>query len=136
MMRAAWVVAIGLGATFSASVALGQTPAQGPADTPRRFFAAPGYYGMAWGTPSFGYPRTYSEFSSPYSSGFAAGYAPYGLLPGPFGVAMWRPGFSTPGYTYGASYYSTFSYPPDAAAPIAPVGAYAPSLGPGPYYPR
>jgi hypothetical protein len=135
-MRARSILAMMMGLALTPGVLPAQTRAVGPPDTPRRFYAAPGNYGMAYGTPSFGYPRTYSEFSSPYASGFAAGYAPYGLLPGPFGVAMWRPGFSTPGYVYGASFYSTFSYPPDAAAPIAPIGAYAPSLGPGPYFPR
>src|SRR5438128_1819922 len=60
------------------------------------YFAAPGYYGMAFGSPSVGQPRTYTAFSSPYGLGYGYGYAPYGLLPGRYGVGLWRPGFVTP----------------------------------------
>lgn len=132
MMRILGTLTIALAA---ASTARAQAPAQGPADTPRRFYAAPGYYGMAWGVPSYGYVRTYSSFSSPYGGGYGGGYAPSAILPGPYGAAMWRPGIAGPGFGYGASYY-TFSHPADPNAPVAPVGAYAPSLGPGPYFPR
>jgi hypothetical protein len=96
------------------------------------YFAAPGYYGMAFGSPSLGLTRTYTTFSSPYGLGYGYGYAPYGLLPGRYGVGLWRPGFVTPGYLYGASYYRTFPVPYSSVVtgPTAPIGYYAPGFGP------
>jgi hypothetical protein len=104
-----------------------------PRGAPSVYYQPPGFYGMAYGTPSFGYPRTYSNFSSPYGAGYAYGYAPYGLVPGQFGTELWRPGVSVPGYVYGSSYYYTFSYPARVYAPQPPVGIYAPGFGP-PFY--
>ena len=103
------------------------------------YYAAPGLYGMMLGTPSYGSVRTFSEFSSPYGGGYGYGYAPNGLLPGRYGVGLWRPGFVAPGYVYGASYYSyrTFPVPYGAGTPPLPpppVGAYAPGYGPSPMY--
>lgn len=102
------------------------------------YFAAPGLYGMSFGSPSVGMTRTYSAYSSPYGGGYGYGYAPYGLLPGRYGVGLWRPGFVAPGYAYGGSYYSTFSIPASlSAVPLQappPVGVYAPGFGPGSYY--
>jgi len=105
------------------------------ASTPYRmnaYFAAPGLYGMAYGSPSAGMPRTYTSFSSPYGPGYGYGYAPYGLLPGRYGVGLWRPGFATPGYVYGGSYYWTFPVPYSSTpvGPTPPVGLYAPGFGP------
>jgi len=99
-------------------------------------FAAPGYYGTSYGSPSFGMPRTYSEFSSPYGAGYGYGLAPYGLPPGKFGVGLWRPGFVAPGYGYGASYYQTYSVPYTTATGFngPPMGVYAPGFGPSSYY--
>src|SRR4051794_34502004 len=96
------------------------------------YYAAPGYYGMAYGSMSAGVPRTYTTFASPYGSGYGYGYAPYGLLPGRYGVGLWRPGFVTPGYVFGASYYRTFPVPYASGAPDspAPIGLYAPGFGP------
>src|SRR4051812_29585362 len=95
------------------------------------YLAAPGYYGMAYGSMSVGVPRTYTTFSSPYGPGYGYGYAPYGLLPGRYGVGLWRPGFVTPGYVYGASYYY-----PTLAGPLGsrggragPAGGAAPARG-------
>ncbi len=96
------------------------------------FFAAPGRYGVAYGYASYGVPVTASAFASPYGAGFANGYAPYGYLPGRYGVGLWRPGYAVPGYAYGASayrYYRTFPYPFRPYAPPAPLGYYAPSYG-------
>jgi hypothetical protein len=101
------------------------------------YFAAPGLYGMSYGSASYGMPRTYTSFSSPYGGGYGYGYAPYGLLPGKYGVGLWRPGFESPGYVYGASYYyRTFAVPytTAAAGPLPPVGAYAPGFGPPTFY--
>jgi hypothetical protein len=99
------------------------------------YYAAPGYYGMSYGSPSYGMTRTYTSFSSPYGAGYGAGYAPYGLLPGRYGVGLWRPGFVTPGYLYGASYYRSFpvAYPNNGVYPPA-VGVYAPGFGPAAPY--
>jgi len=96
------------------------------------YLAAPGHYGMAYGSMSVGVPRTYTSFSSPYGPGYGYGYAPYGLTPGRYGVGLWRPGFVTPGYVYGASYYQTFPVPyaSGASGPLPPVGLYAPGFGP------
>jgi hypothetical protein len=97
------------------------------------YLAAPGNYGMAYGSMSVGIPRTYTTFTSPYGSGYGYGYAPYGLLPGRYGVGLWRPGFVTPGYVYGASYYRTYPVPYASgapASPVPPVGLYAPGFGP------
>lgn len=102
------------------------------------YYAAPGLYGVSWGSPSYGVARTYTNFSSPYGAGYGYGYAPNSLMPGPWGMEMWRPGFSTAGYTYGAStydgYYRTFPYPFRPYAPPAPLGLYAPYFGPPSYY--
>ncbi len=103
------------------------------------YYAAPGLYGMSWGSPSTGLTRTYSVFSSPYGAGYGYGYAPYGMLPGRYGVGLWRPGFVAPGYVYGASYYyRSFAIPAAASSvpllPPPPVGVYAPGFGPGSYY--
>jgi hypothetical protein len=96
------------------------------------YLFAPGYYGMAYGSPGLGTIRTYTTFTSPYGGGYGYGYAPYGLLPGRYGVGLWRPGFVTPGYAYGASYYSTFPVPyvSTSVGPMPPVGLYAPGFGP------
>src|SRR5260370_327324 len=96
------------------------------------YYVAPGYYGMAYGSMSVGVPRTYTTFSSPYGFGYGSGYAPYGLLPGRYGVGLWRPGFVTPGYLYGASYYRTFPVPYSSAGarPTAPLRNYPPGFGP------
>ena len=98
--------------------------------------AAPGDYGMAFGSPSVGLARTYTGFSSPYGAGYGYGYAPSVLLPGRHGVGLWRPGFVTPGDLSGASDYRTYPVPSGvpSVAPPPPVGAYAPAFGP-PAYP-
>jgi len=93
------------------------------------YFSAPGYYGTSYGSATYGMPRTYTTFSSPFGVGYGYGYAPYGLAPGRFGVGLWRPGLVAPGYTYGASYYNTFAIP-GAPAPAPPFGVYAPAFGP------
>jgi hypothetical protein len=95
-------------------------------------FGAPGYYGMAWGVPSYGVPRTYTAFSSPYGLGYGYGYGPSSFLPGPYGVEMWRPGVSTTGYTYAPAAYRTFPVPYRVGWTPG-VGMYAPGFGP-PFY--
>jgi hypothetical protein len=129
---------VGLGTLMASNLAHAQTPYMPGDMNPYRvngYFAAPGLYGMMLGSPSYGSVRTYTEFSSPYGPGYAYGYAPYGLLPGRYGVGLWRPGFTAPGYVYGSSYfYRTFAVPfgPGGAGSLPPpaVGTYAPALGP------
>jgi hypothetical protein len=112
------------------------------------YLGAPGLYGMSYGFASYGMPQTYSVFSAYPGASYGATLPPYGILPGRYGVGIWRPGFVAPGYVYGASYYyppSSFSYrtfavgtgPGSAGnrlAPPPPVGVYAPALGPSTLY--
>jgi hypothetical protein len=124
-------VAMGPGLARAQVVVGGISPPYGIS----RVYAAPGYYGMSYGTASFGWPRTYSSFASPYGLGYGYGYAPYGLAPGRFGMELWRPGFVVPGYAYGSTFYRTFPVPyvAGAVAPSPPVGVYAPGFGPSTY---
>jgi hypothetical protein len=117
------------------------------------YLGAPGLYGMSYGFASYGMPQTYSVFSAYPGPSYGTNYPPYSILPGRFGVGLWRPGFVAPGYVYGASYlypatslsYRTFAVSsglggpgyPIASYPIAsppPVGVYAPALGPRTLY--
>jgi len=140
MRRLLWGTIVG------SAMALGSVPADAQVavagdGAPFRlnpYFAAPGYYGTTYGAASFGMTRTYSVYSSSYGLGYGAGYAPYGLPPGRYGVGLWRPGIVSPGYVYGASYYGTFAVP-GAPAPPPPIGLYAPGFGapsPPSYYAR
>ena len=109
-------------------------PVAGVATGPIRmngYFEAPGYYGTSWGVASYRVPRTYSEFASPFGVGYGYGYAPYGLIPGRYGVGLWRPGLVAPGYVYGASPYQTWAVPNVAgiSAPLPSIGVYAPAFG-------
>ena len=112
------------------------------------YLGAPGLYGMSYGFASYGMPQTYSVFSAYPGPSYGATLPPYGILPGRYGVGIWRPGFVGPGYVYGASYYyppSSYSYrtfavgtaPGGVAYRVAappPVGVYAPALGPSTLY--
>jgi len=116
-------------AILASVIGSGSAQAQNPA--PARYYSgansiygAPGFYGTSYGVASYGVPRTDSEFSSPYGAG---------SQPGKYGVGLWRPGFTAPGYVYGASTsYRTFpaqTWPsPTAYGP--PFGVYAPAFGP------
>ena len=107
---------------------------------------------MSYGFASYGMPQTYSVFSAYPGPSYGTNYPPYGILPGRYGVGLWRAGFVAPGYVYGAasfpydSYasgsnsYRTFAvgagvrYPGTPVAAPPPVGVYAPSLGPRTLY--
>jgi len=109
--------------------------AQDPAaERVHKIYAAPGHYGMMYGTPSYGTVRAYSEFSSPRGAGYGYGYAPYRILPGAHGVGLWRPDMAAHGYVYGAGphAYRTFPVPYTERPPVPtpPVGVYAPAFGP------
>jgi hypothetical protein len=114
------------------------------------YLGAPGTYGMSYGFASYGMPQTYSVFSAYPGPSYGSNYPPYGILPGRFGVGLWRPGFAAPGYVYGASYYypanslgyRTFPYGYASTSGLSgyrtvsspPVGVYAPALGPSTLY--
>lgn len=98
-------------------------------------YQPPGQYGTSYGVPSYGVPRLYTAFSSPYGGGYGYGYGPYvtslnwyhlngGLQPN-------RPGYTVPGYYFGGSTYNTFPVPYTARGPESPpIGVYAPTYGP------
>src|SRR3954467_14199432 len=116
--REHWVRAVrgGLASGLLASavsLAGGSARAQGPSVvTTNPYYAAPGNYGTSYGSASFGLKRTYSEFASPYGGGYAYGYPPARVLPGRYGIGLWRPGMTEGGYVYGAPGMSrTFAAP-------------------------
>ena len=130
------LLAVGLMTLVESTDVRAQYPVGGPLPVQRlnESIGLPGLYGTSWGVASFGVPRTYSTYSSSYGSGYGYGYPSYGFLPGPYGVGLWRPGFSTAGYTYGAANgYNTFPYPYKPGGPqySPPIGVYAPGFGPG-----
>ena len=111
------------------------------------YLGAPGLYGMSYGFASYGMPQTYTVFSAYPGPSYGSNYPPYGILPGRYGVGLWRPGFVAPGYVYGAAAfpydslasgsYSYRTFGVDAGARAAsppPVGVYAPALGPRTLY--
>jgi len=147
------VVVIGLG--LGARDARAQAVVGGPYSSSYRvsdYLGAPGLYGMSYGFASYGMPQTYSVFSAYPGPSYGSNYPPYSILPGRYGVGLWRPGFVAPGYVYGAasypydSYasgsnsYRTFAvgagtgYPVHRLASPPPVGVYAPALGPRTLY--
>lgn len=102
-------------------------------DSPLGAYDAPGNYGVAWGSASFGMPRLHSAFSSPYGAGYGYGYAPYQMMPGSHGLGMWSPGtVVAPGSLEGSGYYRVFPVPygPAPQGAVPPLGAYAPAFGP------
>jgi hypothetical protein len=137
-------VAIGLG--MAAGEARAQVLGSTPYMTSYRvsdYFVAPGWYGTSYGFASYGFPQTYSVYSAFPGPSYGTNYPPYGLLPTRWGVGLWRPGYVTPGYVYGASYYPSTglgyrTFPVNygmagrSMDPAPPMGYYAPALGPGP----
>lgn len=95
-----------------------------------RAYQSPGLYGTAWGWASYGIPLNHSEFSSPYGAGFANGYAPTRVLPGPYGRGLW--GGSTWIGSADAGYlgYRTFAFPHQPGVASPRIGLYAPALAP------
>lgn len=140
------ILAIAILAGITSREAAAQVAAGSPYMTSYRvsdYFVGPGWYGTSYGFASYGFPQTYSVYSAFPASSYAANYPPYGLLPGRYGVGLWRPGYVAPGYVYGASYYpsSGMSYRTfpvmygtagRAMDPAPPFGYYAPAYGPGP----
>jgi hypothetical protein len=151
LLRPAAALAAVLAIVLGSHEARAQLVVGGPYSNSYRasdYLGAPGLYGMSYGFASYGMPQTYSVFSAYPGPSYGTNYPPYGILPGRFGLGLWRPGFVAPGYAYGASYY----YPADALSyrtfavgsgpggpvyPVAsppPVGVYAPALGPSTLY--
>jgi hypothetical protein len=127
------LIALALAATARAQVGIGSSAYSSFS----AYYGAPGNYGMAWGYPSYGVGMTYSTFNAPNGLSYGYGLNPYGFLPGRYGVGLWRPGYSVPGYTYESSayqFYRTFPYTLRPVMPPPPVGAYAPGYGPPAYF--
>jgi hypothetical protein len=123
------------GSAAAAPVASSPAPA---ASASGSYFGTPGNYFVSWGVPSFGWPRTYSVFSSPYGAGYGYGYYPYMTVPGYYGFRLYRAGYIAEPNLYGGGIYST----PGSFAPFLPVtlqirpplGYYAPGLGAPAFY--
>ena len=97
------------------------------------YFAAPGLYGTAWGSPGYGSIRTTTKYSSPYGVGYGYGYGPTSVVPGRFGAGLWRPGSQlAQDRIHGGTVYSTFAVRYRAADGFGPpgIGVYAPAFGP------
>lgn len=139
MIRGLWVLAVG-GILAAASAAGAQEPGglsaplvlngSGP------YYQPPGSYGTSYGVPSYGVPRLFTAFASPYGAGYGYGYAPYvdslnwnRLMGGPGGQGS--SGYTVPGYFQGGSTYNTFPAPYTVRGPESPpIGVYAPTFGP------
>ncbi len=137
MRRILLIVAATISFGGISGVARGQNVVPGN-PTPFRvneYVGLPNLYGTSWGVASYGIPRTYTTFASPYGAGYGYGFQnSYGVIPGRYGAGLWRPGFVAPGYTYGSAYgYNTFPYPYKPGGPMygPSIGVYAPGFGPG-----
>jgi len=150
-LRPVAVLAAVLAVVLGSKEARAQLVVGGPYSNSYRvsdYLGAPGLYGMSYGFASYGMPQTYSVFSAYPGPSYGTNYPPYGILPGRFGLGLWRPGFVAPGYVYGASYYypanslsyRTFAVGSGPGGPVyqvaspPPVGVYAPALGPSTLY--
>jgi hypothetical protein len=137
MRQFLWTIVVGAAVTATAGTARAQLYGQMVGQSGLApYYQAPGNFSTTWGVPSFGIPRTYSQFASPYGAGYGFGYYPYTVLPGYYGARLWRPGFAVPGYFYGAGYYGTVSTPyrPLTNGMAVPFGYYAPGFGPPSFY--
>lgn len=99
-------------------------------------YQPPGAYGTSYGVPSFGVPRLYTAFSSPYGGGYGYGYGPYVTslnwyyLNG--GTTPNRANYTVPGYYFSGPNYNTFPVPYTVHGPESPsIGVYAPRFGSG-----
>ena len=139
-MRRRLGIALALG--LAAGLASSSNPARAGDDPGKAlgispYFAAPGLYGTAWGSPGFGSIRTTTKYSSPYGVGYGYGYGPTSVAPGRFGAGLWRPGSQlAQDRIHGGTVYSTFAVPYRASEGFGPpgIGVYAPAFGP-PYAP-
>ena len=137
------VIVVGAVVSHGAREARAQAVMGGPYSGSYRvsdYFAAPGLYGTSYGFASYGVPRTFTTFSAYPGPSYGSNVPGYGFLLGRYGVGLWRPGFTAPGYVYGAptsgNSYRTFPVvygtilTVDQIAPPPSIGVYAPALGP------
>src|SRR5271163_2513549 len=113
LLSPAAVVVGALAAGLLTQEARAQVVVGGPYSSSYRvndYLGAPGLYGMSYGFASYGMPQTYSVFSAYPGPSYGTNYPPYGILPGRYGVGLWRPGFVAPGYVYGAAAFPYDSY--------------------------
>jgi len=101
------------------------------------WYNAPGNYGTSYGAAGYGAVRTQSNFPSP---GYGRGLRPYAVAQNQWGSGIWNQGNRM--NTYGqvqqpAGRYGTWGAPYQHqqgqayAQPNPPIGAYAPTVGPG-----
>lgn len=103
------------------------------------YYTAPGNYGTSYGTASYGTARTHSNYPS---ANYGPAMRPYAVANNAWGRGIWAQAPSRPvpvpnpqPYTYQGS-YRTWTDPRSRQAqrqlpPPPPIGAYAPTLGPG-----
>ena len=97
------------------------------------YYTAPGNYGTSYGRAGYGAVRTYSNFSSP---GYGRSMRPYAVIQNPWGSGIWnQPNAVGPQPVPYQDPYQTWAVPnrsgQDVTQPLPPIGAYAPTLGPG-----
>lgn len=100
------------------------------------YYTAPGNYGTNYGYSSYGAVRTYSQYGSP---AYGRGVRPYAIAQNQWGSGIWGQNTHQQGapvqVPQPAGRYQTWAAPyrPNQTAnpPAPPIGAYAPTLGPG-----
>lgn len=100
------------------------------------YYTAPGNYGTSYGTASYGAVRTYSQYGSPL---YGRGMRPYTVAQNQWGAGIWSQNTYQQGapvqVQQPAGRYQTWAAPYRAGQvanpPAPPIGAYAPTLGPG-----
>jgi hypothetical protein len=126
-------LAAGLAGLFAAPAKAQQPEARGIYEGPYSVYGAPGWYGTAWGSASYGSVRTYSSFSSPWGAGYGSRFGPSSFARNAWGTGIWRPGWSDSPYEPGNSGYWTWpigSNTPGLTATAKPgIGWYAPAFG-------
>jgi hypothetical protein len=135
MRRTARAFVIGLALLLGPALSTARGQAAGGPVLPYRlqaYYAAPGYYGTTYGVASYGLRQTYTTFTSSFGPGYAYGYPPAAVLPGPWGTSLWSPGGTRDHFVWRSPYYGTFGIPSAPAnVPLPPIGVYAPGFGPG-----
>jgi hypothetical protein len=99
-------------------------------------YVAPGSFATSWGVPSYGWPRTYTAFSSPYGQAYGYGYTPYVYWPGYTGAQVWRPAATLPDTYRAGNWYRNLASPHSSFTGgfFSPFGYYPPGVGPSAWY--
>jgi hypothetical protein len=115
-------------------IGMAAAPAQ---QTVSPYYTAPGNYGTSYGTSSYGSVRTHSNYGPPT---YGRGLRPYAVANNQWGRGIWgqasgpAPVPNPAPYTYQGR-YGTWTDPRQQAQrtlpPAPPIGAYAPTVGPG-----